>query len=480
MNRLIGLAAAGSCLTVFGCAPQDPPSGLVIADVTVISAEREAPLDHAYVRILDGRIAEVSEAPLRGEEEIDGAGRYLIAGLIDSHVHLAIAPGFPPAMNAEQAADNPDVVAAALAQEPRSYLFYGFTTVLDLIAEGGRIARWNALDVRPDAYFCGGAAMMGDTTQRIGVPYFSYDQTDRFGAPQLTPRAAVAAIADEGAICVKTFYDEGVPGLPTPTPEQGQALVTAAHEAGLPVFIHTNRKRTQAYAVAIGVDVIVHGMWRNPGEPAALDDEAHGILAAIAGDGIGYQPTTQVIAGLRDMLDDNYLARAELADAYPAALTGWYARELAGRYAEQARGAGFDVDALMSETIDRATEVTHILNEANANLVFGTDTASDAIYANPPGLNGRLEMDHWIAAGVSEDRLFRALTIGNARELGLDGEIGTVEAGKTANLLLLGANPLESVTAYDTIQTVFLHGEPIARETLSARSAPSAPPVVPD
>jgi imidazolonepropionase-like amidohydrolase len=55
--------------------------------------------------------------------------------------------------------------------------------------------------------------------------------------------------------------------------------------------------------------------------------------------------------------------------------------------------------------------------------------------------------------------------------MGLDDEIGTVEAGKTANLLLLGADPLDSVAAYDTIQTVILHGEPIARETLSARNA---------
>jgi imidazolonepropionase-like amidohydrolase len=81
-------------------------------------------------------------------------------------------------------------------------------------------------------------------------------------------------------------------------------------------------------------------------------------------------------------------------------------------------------------------------------------------------------MDNWIAAGVSEEKLFRALTIDNARMLGMDDAIGTVEPGKTANLLLLGANPLESVHAYDAIEMVFLHGEPIARETLSARHAP--------
>jgi hypothetical protein len=63
MARRTALAAtASSCLALFGCSTQNqaPSSGLVVADVTVVSPEREAPLEHAYVRILDGRILEVS------------------------------------------------------------------------------------------------------------------------------------------------------------------------------------------------------------------------------------------------------------------------------------------------------------------------------------------------------------------------------------------------------------------------------------
>ena len=81
-------------------------------------------------------------------------------------------------------------------------------------------------------------------------------------------------------------------------------------------------------------------------------------------------------------------------------------------------------------------------------------------------------MNNWITAGVSEEKLFRALTIDNARMLHLDDKIGTVEPGKMANLLLLRANPLKSVTAFDTIETVFLHGRAIPRGELSARKAP--------
>ena len=67
------------------------------------------------------------------------------------------------------------------------------------------------------------------------------------------------------------------------------------------------------------------------------------------------------------------------------------------------------------------------------------------------------------------------MTIDNARLMRLDDEIGTIEPGKKANLLLLGADPLRSVKAYDAIETVFLHGRPITRETLSARDASAVP-----
>jgi imidazolonepropionase-like amidohydrolase len=441
---------------------------LVISDVTVISAERGAPLEHAYVRVLDGRIAAVSEAPLRGTDEIDGTGRFLIPGLIDSHVHLAVAPGWPSAMTPEQAAANPDIVAAALAQDPKSYLFFGFTTVVDLVGTGERTAQWNALELRPDASFCGGAFAMDGSFRRSVTPVFSYDQATRIEPREYTAEEIVASIASDGAICVKTGQDAVYPQ----TPEEGRALVAAAHARDLPVFIHANRKAGQAFAVAVGVDVIAHGLWREIGEPAALDAEAHEILASVARNEIFYQPTTQVLVAFIDVLEVGYLARPEVADAYPRALIDWYEAELAGRAAEQLREIGVDVViGFQRETVARANEVVGILADADARLVFGSDTPSDTFYTNPPGLNGRLEMDNWMAAGVSIEKLFRALTIDNARMLRLDDRIGTVEAGKTANLLLLGDDPLESVEAYDSIETVFLHGRPIPRETLSARRA---------
>lgn len=377
-------------------------------------------------------------------------------------------------MNAEQAAAHPELVAAALEQDPRSFLFFGFTTVVDLVGTAERTARWNARELRPDAHFCGSTVVVNEQFREVLYPYFSYGLPweKRLvlagDAAQQTPEAVVGRIAASGAVCVKTSYDVGT----SPTLEQMRALVAAAHGRGLPVLIHANRRQFQAFAVAAGVDVIVHGMWRNPDEPMELDAEAREVLAGVVRDKIGYQPTTQVIAGFVDMHDPGYLSRSDLADAYPAALIDFYrGKEGTAGVPEWIKNVSADAVSHARDTVARGIEVTRILAEADARLLFGSDTPSDWIYTNPAGLNGRIEMDHWMAAGVSLPKLFRALTLDNARTFGLGGKIGSVEPGKTAHLLLLRANPLESVGAYDTIETVFVHGRPVPRAELSARTA---------
>lgn len=471
--------------------PAPSGEGLVIRDVTVISPERVAPLAHAYVRILDGRIAKVSAEPLRGREEIDGAGRHLIPGLIDSHVHLDQVAG----MTAEHEAAHPVIAAAARAQAPRSYLYFGFTTVVDLFGRRDFIVEWNAQDVRPDAYFCGGAPIANGYPMawlpedvrfddHDDFPYFLYDerQADRIPAAidpaAHTPEAVVARMAEDGAICVKTHYETGfggLSGLPTPTVEMVQALVAAAHARKMPVFLHANGKEAQAFALPAGVDVIAHGMWNGHElEGGAMADDVEAILDKIVEDNVGYQPTAQVLHGLRDLFDDDFLSEPRLADAAPAALITWYGTDEGRWFRDEVAGdrGSRDGMAVYEMLLDSLGVVIARLAAADARLLFGSDTPSAPTYANPPGLNGRMEMDDWIAAGVSEEKLFRALTIDNARALGLNGEIGTVEVGKVANLLLLGRNPLESVTAYDEIDMVFIRGRPITRDDVSARRVP--------
>jgi imidazolonepropionase-like amidohydrolase len=102
-------------------------------------------------------------------------------------------------------------------------------------------------------------------------------------------------------------------------------------------------------------------------------------------------------------------------------------------------------------------------------LVFGTDTPSGPTYGNPPGLNGFLELERLAAARVPLPQLLRGATIEAAKAFHLDSLYGTVEPGKVANLLLLAANPLESVEAYDAIDLVVVRGMVLERSSLAAR-----------
>jgi imidazolonepropionase-like amidohydrolase len=500
MNRLLFLVAtAFSCFALFACAMHThsaPPSGLVISDVTVVSPERAAPLEHAYVRIVDGKIVELSEHPLRGETQIDGTGRYLTPGLIDSHVHLGAIPG----MSEDQEHAHPDIARAAREQIPRSYLYFGFTTLIDLVSTPNAMARWKSHDLVPDTYFCGAAALIDgypmvftpkpkryeEFPYLLVEPQAGASLPSGINAAEHSPQAVVAHMKSDGAICVKTFFDRGWSNmhLPVPRLETIRALVRAAHAAGLPVLIHANSAEAQTFGLDAGVDILAHGLWGTTEQVTTgqLTPAMKSILDRVVQGNVGWQPTMQVLHGVKDLFNPEFLSDPMLAQALPRSLIEWYGSREGQRFHDQttsyAKANPAGVSDLTTQ-LERVSAATGYLAQRNARLLFGTDTPSTPTYTNPPGLNGRLEMNNWIAAGVSETKLFHALTIDNARALQLDKQIGTVEPGKTANLLLLRANPLASVEAYDTIDIVFLHGRPILRTDLSALKAPDVPAKTP-
>jgi imidazolonepropionase-like amidohydrolase len=134
-----------------------------------------------------------------------------------------------------------------------------------------------------------------------------------------------------------------------------------------------------------------------------------------------------------------------------------------------------DFTALLSGYVSRYEKLLGRMDADGARLLFGSDTAVGGFgWGLPPGLAGYWEMQAWRRAGVSLNTLFESLTIGNARAFGLEQEIGTIEAGKRADLLILAANPLEDVRAYDSIRSVILSGKVIPRDSLSAQSGSTA------
>jgi imidazolonepropionase-like amidohydrolase len=115
-------------------------------------------------------------------------------------------------------------------------------------------------------------------------------------------------------------------------------------------------------------------------------------------------------------------------------------------------------------------QVVAYLAGKDANFLLGTDTPSGPTHGNLPGLNGYLEMQQLQKAGMSLAQIFRAATISNAREFKLDPQLGTIEPGKIANLVLLKKSPLQSVDAYDSIATVWVRGMTVSRDSLAVNS----------
>jgi len=487
---LSGLLIA-SALQSEGAAGQD----LRIEHVTVVSPESTRELRDFNVSVHDGRITAVvaaaKDAPVRqaGASTLDGRGLYLVPGLIDSHVHLGSIPG----MTDEQERAHPDIARAARDQIPRSYLYFGFTTLIDLISTPDEIARWKSHDPVPDTRFCGGAALMDGypmnylpKPQRYtGMPYMLVEPQDGVPLPPgvdpavHTPQAVIARMKSDGAICVKTFFERGFGGvhdLPVPKPETIRSLVRAAHAAGLPVLLHANSAEAQTFGLDTGVDILAHGLWNadETAAPGELTPAVKSILDRVVTAQVGWQPTLQVLYGLQDLFNSGFLSDPMLARVLPRSLIDWYGTS-EGQWFRAVVAAdipGADPGAALRRGlavgIGRAAAATGYLAKHGGRLLFGTDTPSAPTYANPPGLNAWLEIHRLAEAGVTPPQIFEAATLSNARALRLDHDIGTVEAGKRANLLLVRSDPRQTVQAYDEIVKVILGGRVLDRKTLAA------------
>jgi imidazolonepropionase-like amidohydrolase len=120
--------------------------------------------------------------------------------------------------------------------------------------------------------------------------------------------------------------------------------------------------------------------------------------------------------------------------------------------------------------IDRGKHATAYFIARRGRILFGTDTPSAPTYANPPGLNAWLEMHRLIDAGETPAQIFASATLINAQALKLDREIGTVQVGKRANLLLLRQDPTQTIDAYAGIAKVILNGRVLDPSELAANA----------
>jgi hypothetical protein len=298
-----------------------------------------------------------------------------------------------------------------------------------------------------------------------------------------TPARAVYRVVAAGGICVKTFVEPGFGGArhwPVPSNATLDALRAETRRRGLVLVIHANAEDTWRTALQAHADVIAHGLWHWPGDrlgtvpPQAARDVIHDVAAAQ----VGVQPTLQSVYGDESIFDDSLLNDPRLKESLPVVLIS-YPKTPAARTSRAATAneyrqmivqlLGSSAPAppvVMSIAPQRATATLRIMVAENVKLLSGSDTPSNEGIGNPPGLNGRKEMTRWADADVPLRRILRAATMDNAKRFGLWADLGSIEVGKRANLLLLRADPLQAINAFDPIETVFLDGNPIPRSSL--------------
>jgi imidazolonepropionase-like amidohydrolase len=471
-----------------------PVATTVIENVTVISAHLDQAQENMDVLIRGGHILDVIETgtDYPAEQQIDGRGKFLIPGLIDSHVHL----GHNPMIGR----DDPKFENLNIEykrQLPRSLLFYGFTSVVDLDYSPERNGWLPDTEQAPNVYHCGrGVRFAGGYgpafvplqfvhrafPNMIFEPQHSADWPEALNASEYTVEAAVQRVTQSGAICLKTYVESGFGGVfdwSLPSPGTLSALSDTAKKNGLVFVVHANGADAWQRAVAAGAEVIAHGLWHWDGDRrnSELTSEAQSAIERAVQAGVAVQPTLRVVEGERatlrwDLIDDSRVAGVLTAGVVD------YLREPNGRWSRDVLLELYrlhnpypDVSpsALIDVSVKRVRDSLLKFHQSGGTLLLGTDTPAQDGIGNPPGLNGYLEMEGWAKAGIPLERIFRAATLDNARTFHIDHEVGSVEPGKQADLLLLGANPLESITAYDDISVVIVDGIPIDRDDLSAK-----------
>ena len=498
----------------------DVNNGLLIENVTIISADQNGIVEKYIGHVLlDDEVVLYSgkEKPaISGNVKIiPGEGKFIIPGLIDSHVHLANVAG----MTWRNQRDHPELSESYFNQLPKSYLYYGYTTIIDVNNYAPDIVeKIKGRAVRPDIYTCGRQVqVMNDfmmemeelpLKDRLEYPFLfdKYNENlhfpDSINLELHSPEAVVSTIVKEQeGIAVKIVYEDESSGFPQswelPSLSLMRDLVEKAHKEGIPVLMHATSYDAQKFGLEAGIDIFAHSMWNWYGNPEQfLDTEFTGehqdVLKEIANGKTGYQLTFRTIYGEVDLMEGNFISDPALTDIYPEAYLNWLNTE-EGNWGKQKiinrakigkavnptlynfLRPPYETDEAMFRAIQevikiRMNTVAKFLSDHNAILLFATDGVAMNMSTNPPGYNGFLEMQHWVEAGIPLEKIFIAATYNNANAFNLDDKYGTIEKGKIANLVLLNKDPLQSISAYNQIHTVIVRGKAHSRNTLSANS----------
>lgn len=433
-----------------------PTSGLhaqslLIRDGTLIDGTGRPAVENAQVVIRDGVIAEITTSPRRAEdniETIDARGKFILPGLIDSHVHYR-------------------------DWKAELFLAHGVTTVYDLgnpyywqtaLRQGFNSGRMRG----PRYFFCGEMGLPADEAARSQEPTVHRRSLEVIRGPEDAP-AIVNRLKDAGVDCIK--LNEHFSGDLFP------AIAGAARSNGLRIISHSWNV-TDSIRWGIGGVEHMEGI-AIATATSARAREAIGRMRLEAGhkNSALYQwmEPAEFDRVIRELVERRVFVNPTLAFEWKA-LT-----ERTGDH-EQEDQRLFSIPALSHVPLDDrlvilgqyhwpdgrpAEEIRQFKDgyrkvqqflagfvRAGGKIYAGTDSSA----ATTPGLSLHHEMQLLVDAGLTPMQAIMAATSNGAELLGLEGKLGTVEEGKTADLVLVDANPLQEIANTKKIFKVIRDG----------------------
>lgn len=467
---VVALSLLSAVLFTQAYAEVSVPTSTAITSVTIIDALTGARNNQTVIFEGDKIIAVApadSELPPAGKS-IDGSGKYLIPGLWDMHVHLTYDDAYTEAM-------------------PALFLSHGITSVRDT---GGLmhklqpvIKKMRAADaLAPRVFFSGplldGEFVVydGDSKPEIGIQNSSVDQA----------RANVDKLKAAGVDFIKIY--EMV------SPEVFDALVQAGRSHGLPIAAHIPLSMTareagpkidsmehlrnveldcgsnaeQLYRERVAI-LDGHGHGEGPG--AELRTKLHTAQRAPAMEQFDEERCAQTIASLGWTLQVPTLRLNTLSLYPPFKRKDW--NDLLAKVPDAARPgwdefkANFDVvrGRWGTAAAEYSLSLVGRMHAAGVPIAAGTDTP---IGAALPGDSLHTELERLVVAGLSPLDAIGAATLRPAEFFSLQNEMGAIEVGQRADLVLLNANPLESISNTRDIALVVSKGRLVSLNDLGS------------
>ncbi len=418
-----------ACL--LACALSAGAEELVFTGVTVIDVEAGRALAERTVVVSGHRIAAVGAAgeirPVAGARVIDGRGEYLIPGLWDMHVHMFSK--LPPAADDTAARDYflPQFVA------------HGVTGVRSMFDNLETIRRLR------DQISSG--ALAGPRIVASG-PILD-------GAKPAVVGSIACASAEEGREAVRRVARDGADFVKIYSWLGREAYFAIAEEsarAGLAFAGHLPNSVSAAEAARSGQKSMEHLMGVVPAGATEADKAA--LFAEFRRHGTWQTPTLVALRSVA-MFGDPDLERDGRLRAVPAPILEFWKAGGPGmtKWDPAGRRRRFESElALVGE-----------MHRAGVKILAGSDTPNPYVF---PGSGLHDELELLVRAGLTPLEALRSATLRAAEYLGEQGHAGNVAAGMRADLVLLGGDPLESISNTRRTEAVVLNGRLVERRDL--------------